>query len=693
MDSAVGMVQVRWTALYALSVLTIGCLVGVVVLDRTPVPTAAVLLSSAFHPQTDAKLDKAYRDALAQARAIGPIESAGFQLANLDPDPLAAEVREGRQAKPPPPQVPPAAVKTPPAAAKAPAPPPPVALAPPAAAAVAASPRESAAEIEAEEAALSHAAKADRMVEAAKDLERAARYEMASAQASPQKFSGKSILSAFADEVKKLSHLTTQSSKKEKDTGSWDAVEVSAMSSEVKKLDGLVEAIKGGKKPKDIVSGAQDSPSEDMGADAKAPHDSKEFEEKQQAKLSDAASRKDLDSFFDAMSLPEDDETHVHDVGDTYDRLKTRASVELKEQHKEINKLEQLVVSLVDSKERAAAGQQAAVRRGRAKMGVYGAPRVAAPAFAGILKAAAASEQEALEGHRGQLPGVNVADWFNGRAERASESQMLQGNRFADRLRPNAHVHYADVPGMMDSDEGGSQLASFSLAPKAACPPCGFLPSCRVNPDAKGFSRASGLFGAYPSAASTEAEDAYGGGTEDAMTHPQHTATLRQMDSGGMMQSEAPLWTKLPEVFGGSSRRAVHARRLLARENDEREGGQMLASFTLAPPPSAAPRPPKCVCPSCKLGDEQVGWEDEHHGMLAMPMNKKVDLIDEELMKLDPSYAIKRSDPNYNTYSYPFVNNHAGIFAKGVANPLSDFHEDNRAYFNQVATKDKKTIW
>jgi hypothetical protein len=79
--------------------------------------------------------------------------------------------------------------------------------------------------------------------------------------------------------------------------------------------------------------------------------------------------------------------------------------------------------------------------------------------------------------------------------------------------------------------------------------------------------------------------------------------------------------------------------------------------------------------------------------MLSMPMPEKVDLIDEELMKLDPSYAIKRSDPNYNTYSYPFVNNHAGIFAKGVANPLSDFHEDNRAYTNQVATKDRKTIW
>ena len=76
-----------------------------------------------------------------------------------------------------------------------------------------------------------------------------------------------------------------------------------------------------------------------------------------------------------------------------------------------------------------------------------------------------------------------------------------------------------------------------------------------------------------------------------------------------------------------------------------------------------------------------------------MAMPAKVDMIDEELMKLDPSYAIERSDPNYNTFKYPFVNNNAGFFAKGIANPLSDFHEDNRQYFNQVATKDKKTIW
>lgn len=267
---------------------------------------------------------------------------------------------------------------------------------------------------------------------------------------------------------------------------------------------------------------------------------------------------------------------------------------------------------------------------------------------------------------------------------------MLAGNgRFGDRTQPTSQ--YLDVPGMMSADEGGSQLASFSLPAKASCPPCGFLPSCKVNPDAKGFSRATGLFGAYPSAASTGAEDAYGGGREDDVTHPVHTATLRQMDSGGMLQSEAPLWTKLPGVFDSPSGKARHGRRLLARpQDDELEGGQMLASFSLAP--KAAPVP-KCVCPHCKLGDEHVGWEDEHHGMLSMPMPEKVDLIDEELMKLDPSYAIKRSDPNYNTYSYPFVNNHAGIFAKGVANPLSDFHEDNRAYTNQVATKDRKTIW
>jgi len=559
---------------------------------------------------------------------------------------------------------------------------------PPAVAAPAATPVvESAAEIEAEFAALSKSAKAEKMLDAAKDLEKAARYEMASATTRPQKLSGNSILSSFADEVKKLSHLTTASSKKEKTAGSWDAVEVKAMESEVDKLNGLVDAMKSGKKSTDIVAAAESSPSEDSSAAATGADGATEFEEKKQPKLSDAASREDLDSFFDSMSLPEDEQAHEHDVGDTYDKLKSHTNLELKQQHQEIKRLEQLVVNLVDSKGRAAADQQMAVRLGRAKMGALGS-REAAPAYAGILKAAAASE---MQGLRGQLPGVNVGDWFDSRAEKTSEDQMLARNgRLGDRSQPTSQ--YSDVPGMMSADEGGSQLASFSLAPKASCPPCGFLPSCRVNPNAKGFSRATGLFGAYPSAASSGAEDAYGGGREDSITHPVHTATLRQMDSGGMLQSEAPLWTKLPGMLSSASSKASHVRRLLARpQNDAQEGGQMLASFSLAP--KAAAPVPKCVCPHCKLGDEHVGWEDEHHGMLAMPMSTKVDLIDEELMKLDPSYAIQRSDPNYNTYSYPFVNNHAGIFAKGVANPMSDFHEDNRAYTNQVATKDSKTIW
>jgi hypothetical protein len=298
---------------------------------------------------------------------------------------------------------------------------------------------------------------------------------------------------------------------------------------------------------------------------------------------------------------------------------------------------------------------------------------------------------------------VNLDNWFDGNAEETSESQMLNGNRFADSSAPSS-AEFAQVPGMMSPDEGGSQLASFSLPPAAKCPPCGFLPSCAVNRAARGFSRATGSFGSYPAAQVTGAADAYGGGYEDGFTHPTHASTLRQVDSGGLMQSRRPLWTKLQGLLGSKHVLVKHGRELSPRrgrrlladaravENLEaNEGGQILASFALAPPKVKAP--PKCVCPHCKLGDEHVGFGDERHGMLKMAMPAKVDMIDEELMKLDPSYAIERSDPNYNTFKYPFVNNNAGFFAKGIANPLSDFHEDNRQYFNQVATKDKKTIW
>ena len=120
----------------------------------------------------------------------------------------------------------------------------------------------------------------------------------------------------------------------------------------------------------------------------------------------------------------------------------------MKQQHQEIKRLEQLVVNLVDSKGRAAADQQMAVRLGRAKMGALGS-REAAPAYAGILKAAAASE---MQGLRGQLPGVNVGDWFDSRAEKTSEDQMLARNgRLGDRSQPTSQ--YSDVPGMMSADE------------------------------------------------------------------------------------------------------------------------------------------------------------------------------------------------------------------------------------------------
>lgn len=77
-------------------------------------------------------------------------------------------------------------------------------------------------------------------------------------------------------------------------------------------------------------------------------------------------------------------------------------------------------------------------------MGAYGSSRMASPAYAGMLKAASAPEQEALQRQRGQLLGANVADWFHGTAERASEHQMLQGKRFADRSRTKVHVHYTE---------------------------------------------------------------------------------------------------------------------------------------------------------------------------------------------------------------------------------------------------------
>ena len=87
------------------------------------------------------------------------------------------------------------------------------------------------------------------------------------------------------------------------------------------------------------------------------------------------------------------------------------------------------------------------------------------------------------------------------------------------------------------------------------------------------------------------------------------------------------------------------------------EGGEMLASFSMPhkpkiirskpviikPKPKPAALPPlKCVCPHCKLGDEQIGLEDEQHTIAPLSKTKKIEMIDDELMKLDPTYAMKR---------------------------------------------------
>ena len=89
--------------LYALFLLTTACLMAVVVIERT---TPAALVG--FSPQNDVdeagQLDQVYQDALKQARADDSVVGAGFQLANLEPDPFAAKhaaeaVRRAKQTR------------------------------------------------------------------------------------------------------------------------------------------------------------------------------------------------------------------------------------------------------------------------------------------------------------------------------------------------------------------------------------------------------------------------------------------------------------------------------------------------------------------------------------------------------------------------------------------------------------------
>jgi hypothetical protein len=65
-------------------------------------------------------------------------------------------------------------------------------------------------------------------------------------------------------------------------------------------------------------------------------------------------------------------------------------------------------------------------------MGMPAPSAAANAAYGGILHAAQRGEVQALKGRQGGLPGVNLDTWFDGNAEETSESQMLNGNRFAD---------------------------------------------------------------------------------------------------------------------------------------------------------------------------------------------------------------------------------------------------------------------
>jgi len=527
-----------------------------------------------------------------KAASDDAIESSGFQLANLELDPFA--VKQSSQASKP---IPAPATRTPTTAAI-----PMVAATEPVVAASAVSAPlvsasraegESDGEVAAEKMAEHRAERSKRLLGAAKDLEKAAHYEMESAKGrfdvrsvkSHKSMQPHSILSAISDELKKLSHLNSDTTTKVTAGASWDGMDVQAMAVETKKLDTLVRALKGGKTFEDITTAER----------AHVPDG-----EGENVKLSDSSARSDLNTFFDGMSRLEKTD---HDVGDTYDKLETPQKIELKMQQKKINQLEKLVLGL------AASQSSLGVYSGRVGMGMQVKAQAVVRGnsdYASILHAAQQSVlpelHAGLENTPQGLKGVNLNDWYNDRVEKASEDGMLVGNRFADRTAA-AGLQYADVPGFMNADEGGSQLASFALPTKVKCPACGFLPSCKVNPQSLGFSRATGTFGSYPSAQATGAQDAYGGGREDGSTHPAHTATLRQLDSGGIMQSQAPLWTKLSGLLPASA----HTRRLLATGElaGSMEGGQMLASFALPPKAVAAP-PPKCVCPHCKLGDEQV---------------------------------------------------------------------------------------
>ena len=263
-----------------------------------------------------------------------------------------------------------------------------------------------------------------------------------------------------------------------------------------------------------------------------------------------------------------------------------------------------------------------------------------------------------------KLPGVNVAEWADPRVEREVASSVWR------REHP------------MNSMEGGSQLASFAVPPPAAapadCPICAFNSDCSINLKARGFHRASGLSDNMP--AYHGAVTPYGGGGA-------HISSLHAT-VGGVPVNE-PLWDKLKLAD------RAHVQELAL---DSVEGGQQLASF--APPPAAAPPPPPppmlCECPKCKLGEEQVGFGDELHGKQALEDPELLETIDDELMRLDPAYALRRVD---GVAGQTPAGQLAGTLTPGgKANPLSDFTDGppysgtEAEYVNQVGASSSAPV-
>ena len=176
------------------------------------------------------------------------------------------------------------------------------------------------------------------------------------------------------------------------------------------------------------------------------------------------------------------------------------------------------------------------------------------------------------------------------------------------------------------------------------CPLCAFNPDCSINLKARGFHRASGLSDNMP--AYHGAITPYGGGGA-------HMSSLHA-NIAGVSQGE-PLWDKLNLGLSDKAR----AQQLALQSV---EGGQQLASVAL--PPAAAPEPEPemlCECPRCKLGEEQVGFGDELHSKQQLEDPDLLETIDDELMRLDPAYALRRVDGEatvLKTHTHTHTNTH-----------------------------------